>query len=139
MKPQSPNRNAPRGAPAVPVADVRQNTLLSLRPMKTKAIITLSVAAIAAFAQSGSPNSTSDAKAKERERTLSEARTLERSLAIRRQLDALRKDEQSRVFRMPGTGKTIEEKLVFLLAEEVLSLQEQTQALQKQVAALSAK
>ena len=107
--------------------------------MKTKAIIMMLVAAITALAQSGSPNSNSDAKSKERELALSEARSLERSLAIRRQLDALRKDEQSRVSRMPGTGKTPEEKLVLQLAEEVLSLREQTHALQKQVAALSAK
>jgi hypothetical protein len=40
---------------------------------------------------------------------------------------------------MPGTGKTAEEKLVLQLAEEVLSLRGQTHALQKQVAALSAK
>lgn len=82
--------------------------------MKTKAIIMMSVAAITAFAQSGSSNPTSNPKDKERELALSEVRSSERSLAIRRQLDALRKEEQSRISRMPGTGKTAEEKLLEL-------------------------
>ncbi len=85
--------------------------------MKTKSVLGFMILLVAALAQDGSTPRAESSDASDRQ------------AAIRSYLEAL--DRQPRMDRMPGAGPTIEQKLLRVLAEEVLSLRQENAALKQ--------
>jgi hypothetical protein len=88
--------------------------------MKSKSVLAFLLLSGLSLAQSGSSAAAPNAASATRQAT------------IRNYLDVL--EQRQRVNRMPGSGPTVEEKLLRVLAEEVISLRQENDALKQTVA-----